>query len=484
MKLPKSLSLLTISAVASILSIGRQWTIIISRHQDIITADSNSWLLLPSSPFPPTKISKNDRRKINGFLPVARDNSTKTATSSFPSKWAYAYLMAGVDVDYPSYLGIFYNILISASILEQHHTKADIVVMVQMSANATSHRLTPREEHILSSLPNVRIYYLDIPPRQSFYTIQMEKFRILEMTEYDRILFLDGDVMPFCSMDYLFELSTSQYNHPQSNSNATHINEIHATKSSRTKLTPLLKENIILAWRIEPAHGGAFILTPRPGDYQMLQDIVQRQERKILAGQKFSKREGWGHVITPPDAWHSTRGREGPNATDWDWHGDFADQGLLYYWTKYVKQDVSIVIGRDVENWSGNQSRLLHGSLSPYGCVPNEHTKANKYAYSGFSSMVPYRDFKHFTGSAKPWLDSGRINMSHTHQLEDIQTAQEYWMYMFRIIQQRFQLQVDVTTLTKSVPITPFGGYPTIQMARVTAQAKFHRQSSSSSQGV
>jgi hypothetical protein len=210
-----------------------------------------------------------------------------------------------------------------------------------------------------------------------------------------------------------------------------------------------------------------------------LQDIIHRQEQQMLAGQAFSKREGWGHVITPPDAWHSTRRREGPNATDWTWHGDFADQGLLYYWTKYVKQDVSIVIGENVENWSGDRSQLLHRSLSPYGCVPSEYTKPNKYAHSGFSNMVPYRDFKHFTGHAKPWLESGRINVSHTHHLEDVQTAQEYWMYMFRNVQQRFHLQVDVATLPQSIPMTLFGGYPTVHMARATAQAKLDRQSAS-----
>jgi hypothetical protein len=36
----------------------------------------------------------------------------------------------------------------------------------------------------------------------------------------------------------------------------------------------------------------------------------------------------------------------------WDWHGDFVDQGLLYYWTIYYKQDVSIVINDEIENWA------------------------------------------------------------------------------------------------------------------------------------
>jgi alpha-N-acetylglucosamine transferase len=444
------------SIAATILSLCRQWTYISHRSTSIVVADSD--LPLPIDRPRPIQ-DKDGRRRVTGFLPVP--NRTIQA-----SKWAYAYLMAGVDTAHPSYLGIFYNVLVSAQILRDNNNNnnsnsstADIVVMVQMSANSTSHRLIPREEELLT-LSQVRIYYLDsIPPQQSFYTMQMEKFRILEMTEYERVLYLDGDVMPYCSMDYLFELST----------------KVQPNESGAAP-TPLLKENVILAWRIEPAHGGAFLLAPRKGDFEKLQDIVHRQERQILSGHGFSKKEGWGHVITPPDAWHSTSGREGLNATDWDWHGDFADQGLLYFWTKYYKRNVSIVIGKDVENWSGNHSELLHGPLNSYGCVPKEYTKPYKYASSGFSKMVPYRDFKHFTGQAKPWVTSGGVNMTNTHRFEDVQTAQEYWFYLFRKIQRRFQLLVDVNDVHRQIPLTQFGGYPTIHMAHATARAKFESQ--------
>jgi hypothetical protein len=204
-----------------------------------------------------------------------------------------------------------------------------------------------------------------------------------------------------------------------------------------------------------------------------LQQIVHRHEKSILAGHEFSKLEGWGHIIAPPDAWHSTSGREGPNATEWAWHGDFADQGLLYFWTKYFKRDVSIVIGADVENWSGNRSELLHGPLIPYGCVPKEFTRPSKYANSGFSKMVPYRDFKHFTGRAKPWLAAGGVNMTNTYRFDDVQTAQEYWFYLFRQVQQRFQLTEDIPNMHRTIPMTQFGGYPTIRMARANARAKF-----------
>ncbi|KAL3913327.1 MAG: hypothetical protein SGILL_006538 [Bacillariaceae sp.] len=363
-------------------------------------------------------------------------------------RYAYAYLMAGVDVARPSYLGIFYNVLVSAQVLQD--SQADIVLMVQMSKNSTNHRLTFREEEILSEM-NVRIYYLsDIPERQSFYTMQFDKFRILEMTEYSRVLYMDGDAMPFCPMDYLFELSD-----PQTSGAA-----------------PQLKKNIVVAWRIEPSHGGFFMLAPEEGDFEHIQGIIDQREQEILQGKDFSKTRGWGHSIALPDRWRSTSGREGPNATEWNWHGDFADQGLLYYWTKYYKKEVSLIIGNEVENWLRNTSTSLQESLFQYGCVPKEHTRPNHYADSGWKRMVPYRDFKHFTGRAKPWVASGGINMTNTLRLEDVQTAQEYWLFLFRKVQKRFRLQVDPHNMHRDIPPTVFGGWPTIGMARDTARSK------------
>lgn len=114
---------------------------------------------------------------------------------------------------------------------------------------------------------------------------------------------------------------------------------------------------------------------------------------------------GWGHVITSPDYW---RGTNGTKLTTWSWHAVFADQGLLYYWVKYVKKDVSIIIGPDLEHWSNKSSadgnvtleRVETNILTDLSCVP--------YA----KGASPYRDFIHFTGTTKPWL-GGKLNQPH-----------------------------------------------------------------------
>jgi hypothetical protein len=90
-----------------------------------------------------------------------------------------------------------------------------------------------------------------------------------------------------------------------------------------------LKENLLLAFAGEPAHGGFFMLQPKEGDFKLIQDIITKQEAKVIeSGKHFDNITGWGHVIKPPDRWRSLMLKEGANATVWKWHGDFADQGM------------------------------------------------------------------------------------------------------------------------------------------------------------
>ena len=65
--------------------------------------------------------------------------------------------------------------------------------------------------------------------------LQMEKFRVLGLTDYDRVLYMDADIMARGSMDYLFDLS----------------------------MQGKLQENIVFAGKTEPANGGTFMLAPK-----------------------------------------------------------------------------------------------------------------------------------------------------------------------------------------------------------------------------
>ena len=158
-----------------------------------------------------------------------------------------------------------------------------------MSVLTTETTLTQQEIKQLQAL-NVQIYYLPKTANHmddSFYGLMLEKFRILELEEYSRVLFLDGDVMMKCNLDYLFELS-----------------EPHPSSGKK----PTLRENILLAYRSQPANGGFFILKPNRTDYLTIQSIIHERELQVLSMTTepyFDVVQGWGHVITPPNKWRS-----------------------------------------------------------------------------------------------------------------------------------------------------------------------------------
>ena len=144
---------------------------------------------------------------------------------------------------------------------------------------------------------------------------------------------MDSDMMPLCNMDYLFELSES----PDSD----------------------FKENIIIGWNSEPAHGGLFMMKPDLEQWKDVQEILLRREREAIDMEypHWDPVKGWGHVITAPDY---IKTPVVPNAgTNWTWHGSFADQGFLLYYTKYFRKSVSIINDKEVDHWGTFENGTL-----------------------------------------------------------------------------------------------------------------------------
>eukprot|EP00536_Pseudo-nitzschia_multiseries_P000185 jgi/Psemu1/178078/e_gw1.3.292.1 len=301
-------------------------------------------------------------------------------------RFAYAFLLGGAMTTKPGadYRPALYSIFVAAYNLRRHGSKADIVVMVQMSATTNATKLPEVEESILLAM-NIRIKYIpkySHPKLECFYSLMMEKFRILEWEEYSRVLYLDADVLPLCNLDYVMELSEQG---------------------------DVLRDNVVVSYKGEPASGGFFVLKPNASDYQELIEIIRKTEGEYLQMPypHWDVLEGWGHVIEQPDYWKDVRGRI---ASNWTWYGVKADQGLLYYWTKYVKKSVSIISRDDVEQWEPDYwdtdsngklflrqtevdvPKIVKKALKNYGCP-----------LDGFL-LAPYNDFIHLTGKAKPWF--------------------------------------------------------------------------------
>lgn len=226
---------------------------------------------------------------------------------------------------------------------------SDFIVFVQLTSDSTAVTLPQAQKQLFQQL-GISIRYLPKMRSSIHETLVVpEKLRLLQLyKEYDQVLFLDADILPLCNLDYLLALA--------------------ATSSTTTTTTFSNKNNwkpsIILAQQYKAANAGVFVLSPQECDWEALLAIIgQKEERALqLPWLHWDKREGWGHIIAPPDYWWGTSTKKN-NDTDnkdgfkksyyaWDWHAAFADQGLLYYWTKYVKREVSIIIGDKVEHWT------------------------------------------------------------------------------------------------------------------------------------
>ena len=155
----------------------------------------------------------------------------------------------------------------------------DYILFVQMSVSTDSHTL-PTEEEELLQLMGIQIIYL--PKMRSsihecFYAIVQEKFRILQLIDYSRVIFLDADISPVCNLDYIFELS-----------------EPPVGETKRSPTSPSLKPNVIMAENTEAANAGFFMLQPSLDDWELLQKEIRRKEEKALTlpWPHFDEREG------------------------------------------------------------------------------------------------------------------------------------------------------------------------------------------------
>mmetsp|Transcript_900 Transcript_900/g.1773 ORF Transcript_900/g.1773 Transcript_900/m.1773 type:complete len:473 (-) Transcript_900:43-1461(-) len=405
---------------------------------------------LPSSP-------SNNKKPLLGSPRVA-DSSDRRKEP----KWAYAFLVAGCDPDQPlTYRNYFYNILVAANLLHQKSTSettnnrmTDIIVMIQFTKASNATELPLSElQWLQTRIPNnpnrkLRIQYLPSPIRDNFYNAQLEKFRILEFEEYSRILYLDSDVMPLCSLDYLLELSERG----------------------------VLKPNVVLAGFTEPASGGFFLLEPGPGYYKELLEIIETREATV----GWNKTLGWGVVMD--QEWRGIPLKEGQtprHSKEWTFHGDFADQGLLYYWTRYFRGDVSIVFLREIENWQNGSLEATVKSKKVFvdkTCLPPGQEANNHYGssihYPLFNKKAPHRDFIHFTGDKKPWEKKIR---QFPKDFEQVRSSTEYWYYNLGTIFDAFSSEHPNRKLP-SLPLKwkqpSLGRYPTLRSMVGTIEKK------------
>jgi hypothetical protein len=106
------------------------------------------------------------QRNERSFVAV---NSTLPGKRQF-AKYAYAFVIGGCnpDEEFPAYRYFLYNILVSASVLREAGSQADVVAFFQISYQSTYDRLPSEDVRLLEAM-NVRIEYIPKSPHENFY---------------------------------------------------------------------------------------------------------------------------------------------------------------------------------------------------------------------------------------------------------------------------------------------------------------------------
>lgn len=373
--------------------------------------------------------------------------------------------------------------------------------MVQFLRNTTTRTLPTSDVQWLELYDSIHIHYLPPLLKDNFYTAQFAKFHILELTQYDRVLYMDADVMPLCSLDYIFHLTIPS---PHKNDPENEYSKKHTTL---IQPTPLLQPNVVLAWFTEPAHGGWFLLQPFPGAYQQLQDIVHRrdQEAMTLPYPHWDPIQGWGARLE--EEWRGIGGsgteeegvgRDGTrtfapprHSSNWTFHGDFADQGLLYFWTRFHQKAVSMLYLDSILDYVGDTQTHrtepdVMNELRRHTCLPARQEEVGRFGSSLnaplFYGKVPHRDFVHFSGTQKPW-ETKRTTFwpttSTTHSIESLRSSTDYWYVQLGEVWKDFAKKYPnrtLPTLPLKFKIPPLGRYPTHRSMIRTIQKKFLKE--------
>ena len=182
----------------------------------------------------------------------------------------------------PGYRPYIANMMVSAKLLKLFGSESDTVALIKLKYKSNYTRLRPEDEAMLQKF-NIRVMYLPKTPgahglNGTGISDMMTKFMVWNLTEYQRVLYLDSDVMPLTNLDYLFHLSVQG----------------------------VLKPTIVVAGYLQPANGGFVVLEPNTKDFNQLQHIIHTMPRSF---KNFDIVNGFGHKIEPPDEWETNRKR-------------------------------------------------------------------------------------------------------------------------------------------------------------------------------
>ena len=332
---------------------------------------------------------------------------------------AYVYLVGGCDPDSPAYRHFLYNIMVSTHLQRQEGSSADVIVLIQMSSHASATRLPASDLQWLQR-GNIQVRYVPTPAQDSFEQLMLDKLKhVMALTEYDRVIYADADLLLRGSLDYLFRLSSS------------------STDDDKAILAP----NVLFSGRHQPALGGLFMVAPQPGDAERVQQLIEW--RRKLRTSEWSVEQGWGHIMDEQsqDSYELINGKKGRH---WDFEGAAADEGLLYHFIKYDKKKVSIIQRAKIENWGLNdEGQLVLQEVLDLkaSIVSGKRRQCWATTMSHKPCHAPHSDYVHFPGSAKPWLDYPTEYLAKGTKRED--SPHHLWWKTLQDANRDYELGLD-----------------------------------------
>ena len=366
-------------------------------------------------PQDPIQISVAQQRVCDSStLLVRRPQENVTQT---PGRFAYAFIISGCTDT--SCLGYVLNAVVAAYVFRNSNSAADMLLMVRMATNHNATHLSQEQESWLHKA-GVKLRYLKKVRRDSFGTAQLEKFRVLQLHEdYDRVFFLDADIIPLCNIDYMFQESY--------------------------RPDGILSDYVAMSGSVAPMTGSSFLVTPKEGEFQRVIDIVRRARERSSSRTGFDRKVGWGHEMVSPDMWKSWW----KSTANWTFYGAHCDQGILYMYFKYILLNFTQIhpeviqtwreVTEDAECWR-NRTNVIAVDGGKFLAKVDEDRNSVIKGCGGpplgregrWSRAVPYSDFYHFAGGQKPWnqpIFASDIPTSRDFLKDPIAVGRQFWTY-------------------------------------------------------
>lgn len=312
---------------------------------------------------------------------------------------AYVTLMHGIDESF-RYRGFLYNVIVMKKLLiDKFKSSADFVLMIGFTFNEARAVAHPDIQADLDMLISHGIKVLRLSrlvpgdgEKVGFAEMALLKITPWTLTQYRRLQYLDGDVMPSESLDSYFTMKIGLFG------SKTAVEELNSFSSGAAS----------------PVNSGWFLCSP---SVEVYRDLRQLAVNRLTSS--WDRAVGWG---TPIDTYSPVLMRPWERHSvvkEWEFNGASLDQGLFLYYFVLLPQSpgVWVIPGRDATPVAEVPTirHMLHIDVSTARLHSCKVSGSRALDYSSKTGSVaammrldyempPMAKFVHFTGQRKPWV--------------------------------------------------------------------------------